>query len=245
MGRLVAIALGATLALGTLTGCTTKVVTSPGAAEDRITATGEGTALSAPDRAILRFGVLKKDADPRKAMSDASDASNGLSAALKKAGIAEKDLQTGNISLNPDYSNPRNNEPPKIVGYSASIDVVAKTPELKKIGDVIVAATDAGAVNVSGISFELAETNPAKYAAAAEAVKDARKRAEAIAKAAGKSVGDVITIGDPQSVSNDYSMNYTKGMYSLDAGYPGAAAAQIQPGQLREATRVTATFELQ
>jgi uncharacterized protein YggE len=242
MKRLIALTLGAALALGVLSGCTTRVVTTPGAEENRVTVTGEGTALSVPDRATLRFGVVRRDPDPRKAMSDASEASNKLVAALKKAGIAEKDLQTANVNLQAEYSNPPAGESAKITGYRATLDVVAKARDLKRIGDVIVAASDAGAGSVSGIAFELSEDNPAKYTASADAVKDARKRAEAMAKAAGRSLGEVVTMGEPQA-SGGYVPNYTSPL--MDARAFGSYKLAVQPGELTQTVRVTVTFALQ
>ncbi len=237
--RLLAAACAASLlAAALLAGCTTKVVTA-GPQSDTVTVTGTGQALSKPDRATVGFGVSATNADPRVALQQASTVSAKVNAALKKAGIADQDLQTGSVSLDPQYTYPRTG-PPKVTGYQASIQVSARTKNIDKVGDVIVAGTQAGASTVSGITFDLDPTNPARYDASANAVKDAQARAAAVAKAAGRQLGAVISIGEPQATGS--SSFDTK---SLPSGaFAAAAAVPVQPGQLTAGESVTVVFAL-
>lgn len=229
------------LAAALLAGCssTTKVVTA-GPQSDTVTVTGTGQALSKPDRATVGFGVSVTNADPRAALQQASTTAAKVNAALKKAGIADQDLQTGSVNLNPQYTYPPGG-PQKLTGYQASIQVSARTKNIDKVGDVIVAGTQAGANNVSGITFDLDPSNPARYDASANAVKDAQARAAAVAKAAGRQLGAVISIGQPQEV------NPSALLRSAAIGYSFAASpvsVPVQPGQLTAGESVTVVFAL-
>jgi uncharacterized protein YggE len=220
-----------------LVGCTTTKVVTAGPTADTIAVNGVGTALSKPDRASVEFGVSATDSDPRKAMAGVSTASAKLTAGLKAAGIAEKDLQTGGVQLQPQYN--YRATPAKLTGYQASVNVVAKTENVDKVGDVIVAGTEAGATTVGGVSFDLSEDNPARYSASANAVADARKRAEAMAKAAGRSLGEVVSMGQPQQVQSPVAYRAIGAAYSADA-----ARLEVQPGQLTAGETVNVTFAL-
>lgn len=226
------------VAAAALPGCTTKVVTA-GPTADTIVVNGVGTALSKPDRASVEFGVSATDADPRKAMADVSAASAKLTAGLKAAGIAEKALQTGGVQLQPQYNYRKT--PAKLTGYQASVNVVAKTENVDEVGDVIIAGTQAGATTVGGVTFDLSEDNPARYSASANAVTDARKRAEAMAKAAGRSVGQVVSMGQPEALQSSELLRYpnTHGMFAA-----AAPRLDIQPGQLTAGETVSVTFAL-
>lgn len=224
------------------TGCSSGQSAS-GPAPNTIAVTGTGSALSKPDRATVRFGVTKGDPDPRKAMSSASQVSNRILAALKKTGVEDKNLQTGSVRLEQVYSYPRD-KPRHLDGYSASIDLSAKTRQLEGVGDVIVAGMDAGATMLHGISFDLDDTNPARYEASASAVKDARNRAQAMAKAAGRTLGAAISIGTPQPVGGsqyrllDYSPNYSSPLLR-------SSAPAIQPGELSAGDSIQVVFALE
>ena len=221
-------------------GCsaTTKVVTT-GPSADTIAVRGNGTAMSAPDRVRVGFGVEKRDADPRKAMSLVSAASNKVTAALRKAGIADKDLQTGSVRLDAQYRYDRTGA--HLDGYLAAISISARSTQLAKAGDIIVAATSAGATRVDGVTFDLDEKNPARYEASADAVRDARERASAMAKAAGRKLGAVVSIGVPEQTGGS-SFLRTDG-YAVGNGLPGIP--EISPGQLKAGETVEVVFALE
>jgi uncharacterized protein YggE len=85
---------------------------------------------------------------------------NGVMASLRKAGIAEKDIQTSNLNLNPQYRYVEN-QPPELVGYQASNQVTVTVHDLKKLGAAVDATVGAGANHVQGISFGLEDPTAA------------------------------------------------------------------------------------
>src|ERR1043166_9379066 len=114
------------------------------AAPGTISVTGNGSVETQPDTATISCGVVTQGATAREAMDRNSAAMRKVIDALKKAGVADKDLQTQYVSLNPRYDN----EGRTVVGYDASNTVSAVVRKLADAGSVIDAATAAGANNV-------------------------------------------------------------------------------------------------
>ena len=216
-------------------GCSAKTGTTA-SSPDKVTVNGSGTALSKPDRAQLDFGVSASDPDPKTAMSKASAAAARLVTALKKAGIAEADLQTTGVTLSPRYK--RVGATTRVTGYGADYSLRATTSDLANVGDVISAGTAAGATSVSGPNFTLSDTNPTKYAALGNAVTDARAKAGTLAKAAGRSLGGVLSM--TQSGQSGFAQDYRSGAF-----FASAMPAAVQPGQLEDRASVTVVFALQ
>jgi hypothetical protein len=235
----VPVVLVAVLALA-LTGCQTKVVTAPGQEVlNTVTAVGEGKQSAAPDRAEMSFGATAQGTDAKKVLAEASKKSDGIVAAIKKAGIASDDIQTAGVNLYPEYDYNRG-KVPRIIGYQASIQVRVTMKDITKVGDVINAASDAGATDMNGPSFTLSEDSDARASAIEKAIADAKARAEVMAKAAGKTVGDVVSISESGiSVPIIY-----KDAVRASADMAGAAAPEIQPGTLDITASVTVVFEL-
>jgi hypothetical protein len=107
--------------------------------------------------------------------------------ALKRAGVAAKDLQTQYVSLDPRYDN----EGREILGYNASNSVSAIVRDLAQVGPVIDAGIGAGANNVSGPSLSREDRDKLYREALEKAVADARAKADVLARAAGVTVGAV------------------------------------------------------
>lgn len=228
--------LAALLAAAFLSGCQTKVVTAPASQQiNTVTATGNGKAYAAPDEATMSFGVTKRNANAKKALSGASSAAEKITAAIKKAGVAKQDIQTSNVSVYPQQT--ERNGKPVITGFEASIQVTVKVREIGDLGGIITAANDAGSDTISGPSFSIAEDSPYRDDAIAEAVDDARTAAEAMAKAAKKRVGEVLNISSSNVSVPIYSRN-------MAWGAEAAKAVPIETGQLEITADVTVVFEL-
>lgn len=226
------------LALLALVGCQTKVVTSPSGVLNTVTAQGEGKTAAAPDEAQMTFGATVTGTDAKKTLNAATKASDAIVAALKKAGIDAKDLQTAGVSLYPqqDY---REGKAPTITGYQASVQIQVTIKDIAKVGDIINAASDAGATDIGGPNFTLSEDSAARAKAIEQAVADARKRADVMAKAAGKSLGEVISISEA-----GVSVPIVYGERALGAADAAAQVAKIEPGTLDIMANVTVVFEL-
>lgn len=223
-------------ALLALVGCQTKVVTSATGPINTVTAQGEGKTAAAPDQAEMYFGATVTGTDAKKTLADATKAGNKIADALKKAGIAAEDLQTTGVNLYPqqDY---REGKAPVITGYQASVQVRATIKDIAKVGDVIDAASVAGATDIGGPNFTLSADSDARAEAIEKAVADARTRAGVMAKAAGKSLGEVISVSEG-GVS--VPILYGDSARALDY----ATAAKVEPGTLDITASVSVVFEL-
>ncbi len=225
------------VSIAALSGCTTKVVTAPAAQPlNTVTASGNGKVSAAPDEAVMTFGVTKQSPDAKKALKAASAVGKEITEALKQAGIDAKDIQTQNVSVYPQQTTQGNKV--IITGYDASLVVTTKVRDIERLGDVITAANEAGANSINGPAFIISEESPYRAQAIDKAVADARKSAEAMAKAAGKSVGEVVSMST-SNVTVPIPMGGVA--YSADAA---KASVPIEPGQLDVSADVTVVFEL-
>ena len=225
-----------------------------------LTVTAEGRSLRAPDLAVFTAGVTTQGKTAGDALGENSRAMTRVIAALKAAGIAERDIQTSNLSINPIYSDPNREAmmaarvngtpyvplPPeqqlqKIVGYTVSNQVSVRQRRLGDYGKVIDTLVSAGANQVNGPSFQMDDADPALDEARIAAMKKARERAELYARAAGLRVGHVVSISE------------SGGYYAPPPMFARAASAEMAPppppapvqaGELQMTANVTVLYEL-
>jgi uncharacterized protein YggE len=160
----------------------------------QISVTGEGRVDAVPDMATVSLGVTTQGATAAEALAANSAAVQAMLDRLTAAGIAARDIQTTGLSLNPLWSNYDSSPVQKIEGYAASNMVTVRVRALDGLGGVLDAAVTDGANTLSGLSFGLADPEPALREARAKAVQDARARAEVLAGAAGVKLGRVLSI---------------------------------------------------
>ena len=223
------------LVLLALAGCGSATTTTSSAADNTVTASGAGTAQAVPDTAEMSFGVTTISPNAKSALDDASRGAEQIASAVKKQGVADEDIQTQNVSLYPQTIDQDGKQ--VITGYRASLSVRVKVRDISKLGDVISAANAAGANDINGPTFTIDDPAPIRAKAIDEAVADARKSAEAMAKAAGKSVGAVLSMSS-SDVGSIPGLPAASGM----AG--GAKSVPIEPGQLDITANVVVVFEL-
>ena len=221
------------LALG---GCTTKVITSGGATPlNTVTASGAGEQSAPPDEAEMSFGAVARSENADDALREATETAKGIIAAVMKAGVDDKDVQTQNLSVYPEYREPADSKTLEITGYTANASVRVTIRNVDDVGGVISAAVDAGANDIGGPSFTISDDSDARDAAIQKAMDDARRRAETMAKAAGKNLGAIISVSETGvNVPVYYAAERT-----ADAG--GVA---IEPGTLDVTANVAVVFEL-
>ncbi|MFC0202974.1 SIMPL domain-containing protein [Novosphingobium soli] len=212
-----------------------------------LTVMAEGSSTREPDLANYTAGVTTQGTTASEALSANSAQMSQVIAALKRAGIADKDVQTSNLSVNPVYARPKRlpdgsyeEGPQRIVGYQANNSVSVRQRKLGDMGKVIDALVNAGANQVNGPNFTLAEPQAAQDEARAEAMKSARARAELYARASGLRVARIVSISEsggyvPQPV-----------MYVRKAAMDSAAAPAppVAAGELEMTVNVTVQFEL-
>lgn len=239
------------------------VVVSPG--NTLLSVNGEGRSYREPDLAVFSAGVTSQGASAAAALSENSRAMTGVNAALKRAGVAERDIQTSNLSINPVYANPEreammaarvSGQPyippppetmvPKIVGYQANNTVMVRQRKLGDYGKIIDALASAGANQINGPMFQIEASQAALDEARTSAMKDARRRAELLAATAGLKIVRTVSISD----GGGYFAPQPVTMMSRDIVVTGSAPppppppAPMQTGELQMMANVSVQYEL-
>jgi uncharacterized protein YggE len=163
-----------------------------------ISVTGEATVSVPPDLAEVDGGVATEAKTAREASEANNVAMGKVLLALKAAGIAEKDIQTSRLSLQPQNA-PKVSGPPAIVGYRASNRVTIRVRDVTKVANVIDTLVGAGANDIGGINFMVSTASKLLDEAREQAIADARRKAEIYARATG------VTLGAPLSISEEGS----------------------------------------
>lgn len=176
-------------------------VTSAAAAEEprTISVTGEGRAETAPDMATIRLGVTNEAKEARAAMAATSQAVGQILDRLTAMGVAERDVQTQRLTLNPVWSQYRTDtgEPEnRITGFAASNIVMVRVRDLPSLGGVLDAVIADGANEFNGLQFSVQDPDPLVEQARRDAVADAMAKAETLAQAAGITLGPVQSIAE-------------------------------------------------
>jgi uncharacterized protein len=158
-----------------------------------ITVTGTGKVTLTPDIAYISIGVHTQNASAKDAVAENNTQAQAVMAAIKKLGIADKDIQTTNFSIYPQQQYDNNG---KLTGVLYMVDntVYVTVRDLTKLGDLLDASVASGANNVSSISFDVADKTDALSQARKAAVAEAAKQAGELTAATGVKLGDVQTI---------------------------------------------------
>jgi uncharacterized protein YggE len=207
-----------------------------GASEDAgegITVTGSGDVNATPDRADLSFSVQSEGSTAAQALAVNSADSQRLIDALKEAGVQAKDLKTEHLDVSPRYDVEKVSESR---GYSASSSVSVRSQPLDRAARLSDVAVRAGADSVSGPSLSVGDRDAQYRRALERAFDDARAKGEALAAAAGVSLGKVTAIvegGQPREFPV-----YAAAERALDAKTP------IEPGSEAITASVTVTFAI-
>jgi uncharacterized protein YggE len=167
-----------------------------------ITVQGTGKITLTPNLASINVGVTFQGATAAKAQGGASGAMARIIAAVKAKGVADADLASQWVSLQPqyDYTN-QGTVPPRVIGFQANQSLSIKVHRIETSGDVIDAAVGAGATDIGGISFSVSDPAAATAQARTAAITDAKARARSLADAAGVSLGAAISITEVSSPS--------------------------------------------
>ena len=193
-----------------------------------ITASGIGSVTTVPDRAHFSFGVQAQSRTASQALEAADAQLRRVVAALREAGVAQADIQTEQISLSPRTSE----DGVQIVGYTAISSVSVRVRNLDRAGPVVDAAVGAGANQVYGPSLTRSDQDALYRNALRVAYADARARAQALAEAAGVTLGAMsATVEGGGSVP-----------MPMAAGRAEDAKATVEPGTQEIQASVSVTF---
>ncbi|MEG9883135.1 MAG: SIMPL domain-containing protein [Hyphomicrobiales bacterium] len=177
-----------------------------------ISVTGLGEVSAVPNLAVVTIGVSEQANTAADALASNSEATNAVMKTLKSHNIRDNDIQTSHFSIDQRYSyaEPPGSAPAKITGYEVSNQVTVKLRDATLLATVLDEVVKAGSNRISAIAFGFADGKSLKSKARLAAVEDARHKAELYAKAAGVSLGAVISIseagGAPFMADNGRSM---------------------------------------
>lgn len=197
----------------------------------QITVVGHGEARGAPDTANVQIGVQTQGDTARAALTANNTQMQALIAKLKELGVADKDLQTSNVSISPRYDN----DGRSVTGYQVSNMVSVTIRNIAQTGDLLDQVVDAGANSLYGVNFMIDDSKALEQTARDAAIAEARTRAEAMAKAGGGSIGQIISITE-----NIGSTPIPMMARAADS----AAGMPIQTGEQSINADVQVTFEL-
>ncbi len=203
------------------------------AAEKLVTVTGRGTMSVAPDTAMIRIGVTSQG----KTAKDASDRNakqmTAVMAAIKNSGIAERDIRTSRLSLQPQYENKSGTT--RLLGFRVTNQLTVTIRNIGPLPAILDRAIAAGANEMSGIEFVVSEQSKLLDQARDAAIADAHRKAMLYAKAAGAKLGRVVAIVEEGASAPPRP---------LAAMRAGAAAVPVAPGEQTLRATVSVSYEL-
>jgi uncharacterized protein YggE len=203
-------------------------------AEATLTVTGSGTVETAPDMATVSLGVTTNGDTAGAALSANSAAVAGVIERLKAQGVDPADIQTSNLSLNPNWVSNASGAS-EVQGYVAMNMVSLRIRALDKTGALLDAAVADGANTLNGLYFSLQDGRAAEDEARKRAVADAKARAEALAAAAGTKLGAILSISE-----GGMAQPMPGPMYRMDA----AAAVPVEAGSVGVTSMVTIVWQI-
>jgi uncharacterized protein YggE len=205
-----------------------------GAEQKTISVGGTGTISMSPDIGWFTASVVTQAATAAQAEQQNNDAMSKVVSALKSAGIAEKDIQTVDFSLNPIYADSKEpGKAPVLVGYSVRHSIRVTVNDVTAVGKMLDIAISNGANEMGGVYFGLSDgkAQQAQSQALDLAVKDANNKAKTIANAMG------VNLVGPISVSIGYYYEPVRANVKA-----GAEQAPIMPGQLEYTVNVQIAY---
>ena len=194
-----------------------------------------------PDVADMSTGVVTNAPTAAEALRQNAERMTTVIAALRRAGIAERDIQTSGINLQPQYMY-RENQPPQLTGYQAINNVNVRVRKLAELGKIIDTLIAQGSNQINGPSFRLDKPEPALDEARTKAVATARERAQLYASAIGMRVKRIVSISEGFAAPPPYPMPMAR-MAAMDAAEK--ASTPVAPGEVQLTANVNVIFELE
>ena len=203
-----------------------------------ISATGEVSRV--PDIAIISAGVVTRQPTATAAIQQNATRMERVLAALKAAGIAERDVQTSSLSLNPEYKY-REGQAPLLAGYTASNQVSIRFRDIRNTGKILDALVAEGANQINGPSLTIDKPDEALDEARTKALANGRARADFYARALGRRVVRLISVSEG---GGNYPVPPMPVMMEARAANQ-AADTSIVPGEQKLSVNLSMVFEVQ
>lgn len=192
---------------------------------------------AAPDIVLISAGVVTSAPTAAAALQQNAEAMSSVHAALKTAGVDEKNVQTAGLNLNPQYAY-NDGQAPRVTGYQATNTVNVTLHDLKNTGHVVDSLVAEGANQINGPTFSVENPDAALDKARTAAVQKALKRAQTYAAAMGLKVKRLISVSEQQMMDPGPRPMMMKAM-AMDA-----ASTPVSPGQVSLGITVNAKYEL-
>lgn len=198
-----------------------------------------GEVRAAPDMAMISLGVNTQGPTAEAAMRANTTQMNQVVAALRRQGIAEADIQTSGLNLNPQYVYEQN-QPPRLNGYQATNQVTIRVLDLARLGQAIDAVVGAGANQIQGVSFGLRNPATAEDEARRRAVQALNAKAGLYASATQMRIGRLVSLSE----GGGYQPQPPRPVPILEARMAKADATSVSPGELTVRIDIQGVFEL-
>lgn len=219
---------------------------NPSASETTISATGTGRVDRTPDFVDVSVGIESQDESAAGAQAHSETVMKAAIGAIGKLALAGQELQTGTVDLRPRYNNrPYNDEPPKIIGYTATITIRVRTTDLNSVAGIIDAALKSGANRIDWVQFGIKEAIAAREEAIKLAAQAAKRKAAAMAGALDLRLGRVIEAGTVVQQNAWFgSANRMSNMaqQANEVQAPGDEQAAVVPGKVEVWAEVNVKF---
>ena len=199
-----------------------------------------GEVKTAPDMATISFGVVTEATTAAEAMRLNATRMTQVMAALRRAGIAERDVQTSGLNLSPQYDYVQN-EPPRLRGYQASNRVTVIINDLDAVGSTADAVVTAGVNQIDGISFGLRDPTTAENQARQLAVRNLQAKASLYAQALGVGLGGIRSLSEGGGYSPQPVPMYAVRAQSMDRG---ESSTPVAAGELTVRIDITGVYDL-
>ena len=212
--------------------------TTASSADSGISVTGTGKVSVKPDIAITTIGIQVTGSSLSDATSQANSKMSAVIDKIKSMGVADKDIQTTNYSVQPITNQPKSsNEPPTITGYRINNQVSVTVRKIDDLGKILDAAVAAGANSIYGVSFSVADPTPYEQQARAAAVKDAMDQATELAKAGGITLGKIVSISE--------NVAAPRPVFAAAAPMAAASSVPVEMGETQISVSVDVKFAIQ
>ena len=209
------------------------------AARPALNLSAHGEVKVAPDMATITFGVMTEAPTAQAAMADNARRMTEVFAALRRAGIEERDIQTSGLTLSAQYDY-QQNEPPRLRGYQASNRVTVSIMDLTEVGTVADAVVAAGVNQIDGIGFGLRDPGAAEDQARVLAVRALQDKARLYARALGVELGGIRSLNE----GGGYSPPPPMPVFAMARMEMADASTPVAAGQLTVRIDITGTYDL-
>ena len=216
-------------------------VVSDKEAQSAITVSGQGSAYGAPDVVDIQIGVQAQARTVADARDQAATAMDAVNKSIKGNGVADADIRTVQFSIDPRYTTPPGGGSSVLTGYQVSNVVSVRIRKIDTAGKIIDDAASAGGNNttIRSISFSILDQTKLQAEAREAAVKDAKDRADKLAKLNGVKLGKPLQISEGTSGAQPISFAPAPALARSDV------ATTIESGQLRITVNVNVNYSIE